>query len=30
MVLYLLERCGMLTSLTRKVYFSPETQAWSG
>ena len=30
MALYLLERCGMLTSLTRKVYFSPEAEAWSG
>jgi hypothetical protein len=26
MVLYLLERCGMLTSITRKVYFAPEVQ----
>lgn len=30
MALYLLERCGMLTSLTRKVYFSPDAEAWSG
>jgi tRNA nucleotidyltransferase/poly(A) polymerase len=28
-VLYLLERCGMLTSLTKKVYFAPESQAWA-
>jgi hypothetical protein len=28
MVLYLLERCGMLTTLTRKVYFAPESEAW--
>ncbi|MFC2030158.1 hypothetical protein ACFLWA_05455 [Chloroflexota bacterium] len=28
MVLYLLERCGMLTTMIRKVYFAPETQAW--
>jgi hypothetical protein len=26
MVLYLLERCGMLSSLTRKIYFAPEAQ----
>lgn len=26
MVLYLLERCGMLTSITRKIYFAPEAQ----
>ena len=28
MVLYLLERCGMLTSLTKKIYFAPEAQVW--
>jgi hypothetical protein len=26
MVLYLLERCGMLSSITRKIYFAPEAQ----
>jgi hypothetical protein len=26
MVLYLLERCGMLDSVTKKIYFAPETQ----
>ncbi|HSR31625.1 MAG TPA: hypothetical protein VLY63_13750 [Anaerolineae bacterium] len=26
MVMYLLERCDMLTSITRKVYFAPEAQ----
>jgi hypothetical protein len=26
-VLYLLERCGMLNSLTRKIYFAPDLQA---
>jgi len=30
MVLYLLERCSMLTSITRKIYFAPEMQAWGG
>lgn len=28
MVLYLLERCGMLSSLTKKIYFAPEAQVW--
>lgn len=27
-VLYLLERSGMLSSMTRKIYFAPESQAW--
>jgi hypothetical protein len=26
MVLYLMERCGMLTSITRKLYFGPEAE----
>jgi hypothetical protein len=26
MVLYLLERCGMLESVTKKIYFAPEAQ----
>jgi hypothetical protein len=26
MVLYLLERCSMLTSITRKIYYAPEAQ----
>jgi hypothetical protein len=28
MVLYLLERCGMLPTLIRKVYLTPDTEAW--
>ena len=28
-VLYLLERCGMLASLTKKIYFAPEVQPWA-
>lgn len=27
-VLYLLERCGMLTTMIRKVYFAPEAEPW--
>jgi hypothetical protein len=30
MVLYLLERCGMLTTMTRKVYFAPEPEVQAG
>lgn len=28
MVLYLIERCGLLTTLTKKIYFAPETEVW--
>jgi len=30
MVLYLLERCGMLVTVTKKIYFAPDVPAHSG